>query len=84
MILLIISRNVWDILKDVLGQDAYKAIKDPDGNYYFTYSSDGYWFYTAVREGAEKYYRIAFYCFGDVRTQYAEQFEQWAKTIEVA
>ena len=64
--------------------DAYKAIKDPDGSYYFTYSSDGYWFYTAVREGAEKYYRIAFYCFGDVRTQYAEQFEQWAKTIEVA
>lgn len=60
-----------------------KAVVDPDGNYYFVYSSDGYWFYTAVREGAEKYYRIAFYCFGDVRSQYDPLFREWAKTIEV-
>ena len=62
---------------------ALKAVKDTDGNYYFSYSSDGYWFYTAVREGAEKYYRVAFYCFSDVSNVYSEQFEQWAKTIEV-
>lgn len=63
--------------------DAKRAIKDADGNYYFTYSNEGYWFYTAVREGAEKYYRIAFYCFGDVKDQFSDNFKLWAATIEV-
>lgn len=63
--------------------EATRAIKDPDGNYYFTYKNEGYHFYTAVREGAQKYYRIAFYCFGDVWSDYADSFAQWASTIEV-
>ena len=63
--------------------DANRAVKDADGNYYFTYNNEGYRFYTAVREGANKYYRVAFYCFSDVWSDYADNFALWATTIEV-
>ena len=60
------------------------AAQDADGNYYFTYiNEDGYHFYTAVREGADKYYRVGFYCFSDGWASFSEQFAQWAATIVV-
>ena len=62
--------------------------QDSNGNYYFTYIKEGsdakvYKFYTAVREGVNKYYRIAFYCFDDKWDYYSGKFEEWAMTIEV-
>ena len=62
--------------------------QDAQGNYYFTYTNqhsaeDVYTFYTSVREDAEKYYRIALYCFSDAWDVYCEQFAEWAATIEV-
>lgn len=63
---------------------AEQACQDSDGNYYFIYESDEYHYYTAVREGAECYYRVAFYCFNDVWQNYEDSFAQWAATIQVA
>jgi len=65
-----------------------ESAQDADGNYYFIYVNEVsddeiYKFYTAVREGAEKYYRIAFYCFDNTWDHYGEKFAEWATTIEV-
>jgi hypothetical protein len=65
-----------------------EAGQDADGNHYFTYTNEVsadevYRSYTAVREGAEKYYRISFYCFSNLWDNYDEKFSEWATTIEV-
>ncbi len=65
-----------------------EAAQDADGNHYFVYinkvsTEEIYQFYTAVREGEENYYRVAFYCFRDLWDNYSEKFAQWATTIEV-
>ena len=62
--------------------------QDAEGNYYFAYSKDMgegvvYKFYTAVREGAEEYYRVAFYTTEEFWDQYKDQFVAWTATIEV-
>lgn len=61
--------------------------QDANGDYYFTYvnevDGDVYKLYTAVREGANEYYRISFYCFDDTWEYYSDKFAEWAATIEV-
>lgn len=72
-----------------LSADANNGIvaQDANGDYYFTYvnevDGDVYKFYTAVREGANEYYRISFYCFDDTWEYYSDKFAEWAATIEV-
>ena len=63
--------------------NADDALKDADGNYYFIYETEEYHFYTAVREGQQYYYRVAFYCFNDVWDSYKDRFSTWASTIQV-
>ncbi len=65
-----------------------ELLQDADGNYYFIYTNEvsaeeSYKFYTAVREGSENYYRVAFYCFTNLWDYYSAQFADWAATIEV-
>lgn len=60
-----------------------RAQQDADGNYYFIYENEEYHFYTAVRETADSYYRVAFYCFKDVWSSYGDRFAQWATTIMI-
>lgn len=62
--------------------------QDADGNYFFTYvniisDEETYKFYTAVREGSEKYYRVSFYCFDEYWETFGDRFAEWAMTIEV-
>ena len=61
------------------------AEKAADGNYFFSYINDeqGYHFYTAVRQGAENFYRVAFYCPLDNWSFYGDDFAQWAETVTV-
>lgn len=65
-----------------------ESAQDADGNYYFTYTNavspgEVYKFYTAVREGEDKYYRVAFYCFSEFWDNYSGKFSEWATTIVV-
>ena len=62
--------------------------QDANGNYFFTYvnkisDEETYKFYTAVREGSEKYYRVSFYCFDEYWETFGDRFAEWAMTIEV-
>ena len=64
------------------------AAQDADGNYYFIYRNEAdsdkvYKCYTAVREDAEKYYRVTLYCFDDLWDIYSDRFAEWATTVEV-
>jgi len=62
---------------------ASKAKLAADGNYYFEYINGDYHFYTAVRQNDEYYYRVAFYCFEDLWSQYESEFSDWATTIKL-
>lgn len=64
--------------------NAQEAKLDADGNYYFTYETDEYHFYTVVRENQKNFYRVAFYCFNDVWDSYKDSFPAWASTIKVS
>ena len=62
--------------------------QDADGNYYFTYTNETdanevYKFHSIVKEGAEKYYHISFYCFEEFWDVFGNQFADWATTVEV-
>ena len=64
------------------------ATQDTDGNYYFTYTNETdanevYKFHSIVKEGAEKYYHISFYCFEEFWDVFGNQFADWATTVEV-
>ncbi len=58
---------------------------DTEGNYYISYSNsnDGYHYYTTIRQGAENFYRVAFYTHEDNFANYDARFIQWAKTVTV-
>ncbi len=66
-----------------IANNAQKAELAEDGNYYFTYSNEGYHFYTAVRQTDTAYYRIAFYCFEDDWASLGRLFANWAATIKM-
>ena len=61
------------------------AQQDAEGNYYLSYvnADNGYHYYTTIHQGAENYYRVAFYTHKDNFTTYEADFLQWAKTITV-
>lgn len=61
------------------------AQTDADGNYYLSYvnAENGYHYYTVIRQGAEKFYRVAFYTHKDSFASYEADFLQWGKTITV-
>ena len=61
------------------------AQKDANGCYFLDYinTEEGYHFYTAMRQGAENYYRVAFYCPLDNWSAYGDDFAQWATTVTV-
>ncbi len=61
------------------------AQKDANGNHFLDYinEEEDYHFYTAMRQGAENYYRVAFYCPTSNWSVYADLFPLWADTITV-
>ncbi len=67
---------------DANGATAEKAA---DGNYFLNYinEQDDYHFYTAIRQGAENYYRVAFYCPTSNWSTYDDLFPLWAETVTV-
>lgn len=58
---------------------------DADGNYYLSYTNaeEGYHYYTVIRQGAEKFYRVAFYTHEESFASYEADFIQWGKTVTV-
>ena len=65
--------------------DAGEVQTDAQGNYYITYSNSEYryHYYSTIREGAESYYRIAFYCPEVKWESYEPSFIQWSSTLTV-
>lgn len=65
-----------------------EVAQDADGNYYYIHvqeveGDEFYKYYSAIREGKDKYYRISFYCFEKNWEHYGEKFAEWAATIVV-
>ena len=93
------ANGEWSIIVNMDENDAYTleeftdytakangaegAKSTGDGNYCFTYEDGGYYFYTVALEHDGCYYRVTFYCFGDVQDTYKEDFVSWGATLRV-
>ena len=84
------SEYTLEVYADLLAQSNGAAIEqDSNGNYFFTHTNDSnpsevYRIHTSVREGADRFYQISFYCFDTTWDNYNDKFAEWAATIEVA
>lgn len=56
-----------------------------DGSFFYIFTNDvqNYRFYTTVKQGAEHYYTVSFYCDASNWITYKSEFQQWAQSVTV-